>query len=458
MCGIVGSWCAPRWDVARAAESLAHRGPDGRGFRAIGDAIHGHVRLALVDLTDASAQPFERGDGTLSFVGEIWNHAELREQLIATGSTFRTTGDTEVLAAVMERMGAAGLDLLDGMFAFAWSTATRTILVRDRFGKVPLYVQRDPGGAVYWASERRALPCPGAGVALPPGHVWDLWKDAPEAWYALPRVVVDEDPAALVLGALRSGVRKRLAADAPVAVLCSGGLDSALITALAREERDDVTAFHAYVDDKSPDLAAARRLCADLSVRLVEVPVQPPTRESLRVAVAAIEIPMKAQVEIATLCVPLARAIRAEGFKACLSGEAADELFGGYGNMMIRAARSDDQGWRDIRTYQLAKMARGNFVRCNKSFMAGGVECRLPFMERRIVEAVLSMTKAQCPPGKTLLKQVAAGVLPRWVTTRRKETFQGASGVSAMAARVVEHPVRYYNECARDGFRMIPSC
>jgi asparagine synthase (glutamine-hydrolysing) len=173
--------------------------------------------------------------------------------------------------------------------------------------------------------------------------------------------------------------------------------------------------------------------------------------------VTTIEIASKAQVEIALLCLPLAQCIAADGFKACLSGEAADELFGGYGNMCIKAAVANDPDWRNIRLAQLEKMSRGNFVRCNKVFLAYGVECRLPFMERGLVESVLSMGKRQCPPGKKLLKDVARGLLPAEVVNRPKETFQGGSGIAEAAGRILANPTKYYNAEVRRVFGSLVS-
>ena len=153
---------------------------------------------------------------------------------------------------------------------------------------------------------------------------------------------------------------------------------------------------------------------------------------------------------------PLAARIRAEGFTVCLSGEGADELFGGYGNMCIRSARLDEAGWRDLKVYQLEKMARGNFVRCNKAFMAGGVECRLPFLDRRVVESAVNWDRAGSPPGKRALKEAARPLLPGWAIRRRKETFQGAGGAAAAAAKIFDSPARAYNRYARAQFGHIP--
>lgn len=164
---------------------------------------------------------------------------------------------------------------------------------------------------------------------------------------------------------------------------------------------------------------------------------------------------MKAQVEIALGCLPLARAIASDGFRVVLSGEAADEVFGGYGGMAIKAARADDAGWQEIRQAQVEKMARGNFVRLNKVFMAAGVEARVPFMERELVERALATGKAGCPPGKGLLKAAARGLLPDRVIDQTKRTFQGGAGLDD-AARVVSAGVVEYNRIARELFNYLP--
>lgn len=450
MCGIAGSYAWPEWPLDAALDRLAHRGPDGRGVADCGPARHGHVRLALVDLTDASAQPFLHDGGVLSFNGELWNHRELRAELRAAGRVFATTGDTEVLAAALAEWGLAALPKLDGQFAFAWSRGRDHWLVRDRYGETPLYVFRRRGSFA-WFSERKAWDGAGGASPLPPGSVLDLATGGLDRWYRLPAGRHPPTGPADALGSLDAGVRKRLDADAPVCCLVSGGLDSSLILGLARRHAP-VVAYTAVLDPASPDLAAARFVCREWGVELREVAVDKPGRAALAAAAYAIEIPSKAQVEIAALCLPLARRIAADGFKACLSGEAADELFGGYGGMCIKAAKADDAGWRAIRVGQLEKMARGNFVRCNKAFLSAGVEVRLPFMEPALVEAVLAATKDECPPGKRLLKRMARGVVPASVIRRPKATFQGASGMAAAAARSVPSPTRFYNETIRTRF------
>ena len=453
MCGLAGGIGVKPGLVEQMLERIAHRGPDGRGIVESGPVVHGHVRLALVDLTSASAQPFRRGGSVLSFNGEVWNFCELRADLEAAGDAFSTTGDTEVLAAWLSRFGLARLAEIDGMFAFAFSDAVGGHwLVRDSFGKVPLYVARVAGGYL-WASERKAFPPRIKPIAVPPGHVFDLTTGRFSAWYRAP--AGQATTASDVLALLRRGVIKRLSADAPVCCLISGGLDSSLVLALAVKERPDVVAFTAVFDERSSDLASARRLCKQFGVRLIEVPVAVDTDAVAR-AIRSIEIPSKAQIEIAVLCIPLAQRIYAEGFRACLSGEAADELFGGYGNFCIKASKLRDDQIPALRREQLAKMARGNFVRCNKAFMAAGVECRLPFMEQELVERAVTLGKVASPTGKKLLKEAARGLLPAWIINRVKDTFQGASGVSEALAGMIASPTIFYNAELRSTFGYLP--
>lgn len=453
MCGIAGTIGAKAADVESMLNRIRHRGPDGQGIFDHGGVIHGHVRLALVDLSSASAQPFRRDGSTLTFNGEVWNFRQLREELTVAGEPFVTTGDTEVLAAMLNRYGLQCLPQIDGMFAFAWSSPSAGHwLVRDSFGKIPLYVAKTRTGFA-WASERKSFALGVRAIAIPPGYAFNLGTGEWLRWYQMPAKTACSAPRVLQL--LRAGVAKRLDADAPVCCLISGGLDSSVILALAKEIRPDVVAFTAVFDRNAEDARSARKLCADLSVKLVEVPVSLDDQGILQ-ALSAIEIPSKAQIEIATLCLPLARRVYEEGFRACLSGEASDELFGGYGNFCIQASKQDDAGVVELRREQLAKMARGNFVRCNKAFMAYGVECRLPFMEQQLVEAAVQLGKSESKPGKVLLKEACRDVLPSWIIKRQKDTFQGGSGISNEIARRFPSPIKYYNSELKKLFGYLP--
>lgn len=467
MCGIAGSWESD-WDVNAALDAIAHRGPDARAVaRPSADVVLGHVRLSIMDPGPRSDQPFVYGGIVLAYNGELWNAPALREELRAAGD-FETTGDTEVVAAALDAWGLDALPRLEGQFAMAWydGESDEVYLARDRWGEVPLYMLMDGdggllGAGVIWASERKAfgqrgaeaVPVPAASyVKVRTGMVRAYYgARAPEPFWAdLPGEIRDS---------LHRGTAERLQSDVPVCTLLSGGLDSSAILALVKLYKPDVVAYTATYDRDSPDLEAARYVADHHGVELREVELAEPTeaqvQAAIRNAVRTIEIPMKAQVEIAMLCIPLAERIAKDGFKVVLSGEGADELFGGYGGLMRKA--TSDGAWVEARRYSFEKMARGNFIRTNKTFMAAGVEARLPFMDRQLVERVLDLGLSACPPGKKLLKRAVADIVPEKVVRRQKETFQGASGVSGYLAQVLDGKQAVtYNNVARDLFGGLP--
>ena len=463
MCGLIGGagpGVLSRFQPLEAVESIRHRGPDGSGFAIEDDCWLGHTRLAIQDLSNAAACPFDEGEIVLTYNGELWN----ADEIPVTGA-FKTHGDTEVVAKALDQTTdlPATLRALDGMFAMAWFDKREGVirLTRDRWGKIPLYWAED-GNSVYWASEYHALPVEvrDRARAVPPGMLLEIvpgWGGimSTTIWSQEPDEVV-EPTVPNVLDLLRQGVRERLIGDRPIAYLLSGGLDSTMILHLACEAGADTTCYTAVYDPKSSDLLWARRVADTYGVTLVEVPVPQPTEETVKAAVAAVEIPMKAQVEIALAHLPLMEAVSKDGFAVCLSGEAADELFGGYGGMQIKASGASDEAYGRIKRQAVQKMARGNFPRVNKVGMAHGVEARLPFMQTDLVELALAATKEQSPPGKKLLKAAALqlGVDPR-IVSRTKETFQGGVGIADAAREEGFGPIAY-NQMARDLLGFLP--
>lgn len=461
MCGLIGVAGARANTMTleerqALVQRLAHRGPDGHGTatsRGTQAYVLGHTRLAIQDTSTLSAQPFFEGAVVLTYNGELWN-----ADAINVGVR-RTTGDTEVVAKALSLYGEEALPRFDGMFALAWYDRDdhRIRLTRDKWGKVPLYVATSPDGqSIMWASEVKALEPGWAARAVPPGWVLAIDPDSGQ--------VVDEHPwhrdnpmpwslePALVLELLRAGVAERLVGERSVGYMLSGGLDSSLILALACEEGADVVAYTAVMDPRSKDLAAARHVARYYGVELVEVPVPAPTEQSIREAIRTIEIPSKAQVEIALAHLPVMRAMRRDGHAVYLSGEAADELFGGYGGMQIKASKATDEEYRRIKLGAVTKMARGNFVRVNKVGMAYGIEGRLPFMQSELVELALLATKEESPPGKRLLKEAARGLVPDRIINRAKVTFQGGVGTQ----NATTSAVKTYNATARDLFGYLP--
>jgi asparagine synthase (glutamine-hydrolysing) len=439
MCGIVAA--LGDVDIEPLLQRIEHRGPDGSGVWHDGDLHLGHVRLAIQDVSDAAAQPFKLDNIVLVYNGELWNVDELRDTM--PDRSWNTSSDTEVLAALIARHGVSALDMLDGMFALVWTDGDGVYASRDRWGKIPLYLHEDRGSIII-ASERKALPYGSSVRAFAPGVAVHLPDMIEERW-ATPQAAADLEPETII-ETLREGVRKRLIGDRPACFLLSGGLDSSLILHFATELHPAPVAYTAVFDESSPDLLAARRVADHYGVPLIEVPVPLPTPKLIEQAVSVVESPMKAQVEIALAHIPLMRAIADDGFRIALSGEAADELFLGYGGLCIQSsrARSDDE-YRDVIRRAISKMSRGNFLRVNKVMMSAGVEGRLPFMEEKLVASVLASTRETNGPGKRALKAAASSVLPSWVVKRRKETFQGGTGIATAALEAVSSPVRFYN-------------
>jgi asparagine synthase (glutamine-hydrolysing) len=378
MCGVAGllrldGAPASRDEAAAMAAAMAHRGPDGRGAWADGPVALAHVRLAVRDRGPAAAQPMVApgGEGVLVYNGEAYGEGPLRDELVRGGAPIRGTGDAEVVLHACARFGAeAAARRLDGMFAFAWWDARERALwlVRDRFGIKPLHVALEPG-RVLFASEVRGLRVLGAGrrpdrielvrrllpwradVRRPvfadvenvgPGEAWrlDARRVERRTWCD---VTGEVDPARIVaagaerpdawverVGAVVArAVDAHLVSDAPVAAFASSGLDSNLVCALARERRPDLVAYTLDTEHPESEAADALRIARHTGVEVRTVRMG---REAhLRAwpeAIDRLEHPHghPSQPEMLALC----RAARADGFVVVLTGEGADELFGGY--------------------------------------------------------------------------------------------------------------------------------
>lgn len=359
--------------VARMLAAMAHRGPDGAATHLAGPAAIGHARLAVRDLSALATQPLVTGDGcVLAYNGEIYGEAPLRRTLEAAGDHIEGHGDARVLLAALARHGVAWtLPRIDGMFAFAWWDARTRILhlVRDRFGIKPLHVAATTS-FVAFASELRALRTldgvaarpdvrdlarrllpggadesrsPFAGVEnVPPGGWWRIGQDGIErtTWCD---PALDVDPARIIAGgrerpaawearatrALETAVRDHLASDVPVAAFTSGGVDSNLVAALALRDRPDLVAYTVDTLDPRSELAAATAAARHLGLPLHPVPMDRATfLARFADTVLAYEHPLPHPCLVPTLL--LAERARADGIVVALTGEGADELFGGY--------------------------------------------------------------------------------------------------------------------------------
>jgi len=461
MCGVVGGRGEPS-DVALAA--LEHRGPDaGATWRGKRYWL-GHRRLAIIDTSSASEQPFRRGRVVLSYNGELWNYEALRRRLVAQGETFRTTGDTEVVAAMLDVYGPGALLDLEGMFGLAWTDDEGETLrvARDRFGEVPLhaYVGRDRFAVASELKALLALGLPASGYRwVGPGEVWHVSPEHVDVrrWYQPKNGArLDVDAATArerVLEGVRAGSLERTISDVPVCVLLSGGVDSSAVAAHVVRQMPGLVAYVAVMDAKGPDVRAAREVAERLGVELREVRVDAPTADDLAGVVRAIEMPHKAQVEIAWACDALARAMRADGFKVTFSGEGSDELWASYGMSFHGIKKS---GWYDYRRDLFLGQHRKNFARCNKVFMRHGVECRLPFLNTELVETALALApevvREKGRP-KAALQDAHSHLLPERVVRRPKLAFQDGMGLQEACAGAVHDPTGFYRAVFKTDFR-----
>lgn len=464
MCGIAATIGGTREQVEAMLNAQAARGPDGEGIAQVGAAILGHRRLAILDPSPASAQPIRVGPVTLAFAGEVWNYRALREGIERDlGHQFHTTGDAEVFAAALARWGIAALGRIEGMFAAVWTDdsadgGSALYVARDRFGEIPLHrtsleglFRRPP----LIATEIKALLAAGADPAeiewVDPGSVLVVLPEvAHKHWYygiTTDRRPGDSWPREYRLHELLGNAcQERAISDVPVCALLSGGLDSSALCAFLRTLIPGLVVYTAFHDDRSADLLAARAAAKYLDLELREVFIPEPTAEDLAYVVRVIEMPYKVQVEIGWPCLVLADRIAYDGFKVAFVGEGSDELWASYGFSQRLRTNAD---WERQREYLVRRQHRMNFARANKAFLSRGVEPRLPFMHRPLVEWALGLPRAsirQRGRPKAILQDALRGVLPDAIVDRRKLAFQDGLGIKAGIAARLSDPAAFYHK------------
>jgi asparagine synthase (glutamine-hydrolysing) len=460
MCGIV---CA--FDLKQDAESLRpqllemskrirHRGPDWSGIYKSKNAILGHERLAIVDPASGK-QPLYNEDQSLVLAanGEIYNHLELRKKFEGKYN-FKTESDCEIILALYQKKGVDFVDDLNGIFAFAIydSTNDSYFIARDHMGIIPLYMGWDKDGTFYVASELKALEGVCAKIELfPPGHYWHSGDEAPTQWYKRNWVDFEEvknNPTSIedLHDALSDAVHRQLMSDVPYGVLLSGGLDSSITSALAKKfsskrvESDDTQEawwpqLHSFSVglEGSPDLAAAKKVSEHIgSIHHEVVFTIQEGLDAIRDVIYYLETYDITTVRASTPMFLMARSIKSHGIKMVLSGEGADELFGGY--LYFHKAPSAEEFHKET-VRKLDKLHQYDCLRANKSLAAWGIEGRVPFLDKEFIDVAMRINPKDKMINKErmekwVVRKAFEDYLPESVAWRQKEQFSDGVGYS----------------------------
>ena len=480
MCGFVailkvkGDARQAREKALKMSRKIRHRGPDWSGVYSSEKAVLAHERLAIVDPL-SGGQPLYSSDGkkVLAVNGEIYNHQEIR-RLFAGQYEFQTGSDCEVILALYERYGTDFIDKLNGIFSFVLydSTTDDYLIARDPIGVIPLYIGHDKDGTVYAASELKALEgqCEEY-KPFPPGHYlcsMDVIANSPlttvncqlptvnfHRWYDRDWMQYDgmqwatsdrKEAVQMVKEGLMAAVKRQLMSDVPYGVLLSGGLDSSVVSAIAKlyaakriETNDKHDAWwpqlHSFAVGLkgAPDLAKAQEVAKHIGTVHHEVnyTVQEGL-DAIRDVIYYTETYDVTTVRASTPMYLLARVIRSMGIKMVLSGEGADEIFGGY---LYFHKAPDAKAFHEETVRKLKKLHFYDCLRANKSLMAWGIEGRVPFLDKEFLDVAMRIDPVlKMCPGKTIEKAVVregfADLLPESVAWRQKEQFSDGVGYS----------------------------
>ncbi len=458
MCGILGIFNLQqdvetlRPQALNMSKKQRHRGPDWSGIFTCKDAILVHERLSIVDPTSGK-QPLFSTDGTLALAvnGEIYNHRQLKKELNNPYS-FQTQSDCEVIIALYQEHGVNFIDKLNGIFAFAlYDHEKNTYLIaRDHMGIIPLYIGWDQYGNFYVASEMKAL----SGVCnkievFPPGHYLHSVDGQIKPWHK--RDWVDYDNVKdnttdiqKVKVAFEEAVNRQLMSDVPYGVLLSGGLDSSIVSAIAKKyaarriESGGLKdawwpQLHSFAIGLkgSPDLAAAQKAADHIGTVHHEVyfTIQEGL-DALSDVVYHTETYDVTTIRASTPMYLLARVIKSMGIKMVLSGEGSDEIFGGY---LYFHKAPDAKAFHEETVRKVGKLHLYDCLRANKSLAAWGVEGRVPFLDKEFMDIAMRLNPKDKMSGngkieKHILRKAFEDYLPDEIAWRQKEQFSDGVG------------------------------
>jgi len=458
MCGFVGVFdlmqdvSVLRGQVLRMAKKIRHRGPDWSGIYCGEKSILAHERLSIVGI-DSGKQPLYSKDGNLVLAvnGEIYNHKEIRSRY--PDYEFLTHSDCEVILALYKDKGTDLFEELNGIYAFALYDVEKDICLigRDHMGIIPLYMGYDDRGQFYVASELKALEgiCPNISEFLPGHYLCSADGNEVKRWYKrgwmeYDNVKDNKSDIDELRAALEASVHRQLMSDVPYGVLLSGGLDSSIISAIAKRyaarriEDDNKTeawwpqlhSFAVGLKD-SPDLVAARKVADYIGTVHHEIHFTvEEALDALSDVIYHIETYDVTTVRASTPMYLLARFIKSMGVKMVLSGEGADELFGGY---LYFHKAPDAKAFHDENVRKLDRLHLYDCLRANKSLAAWGVEGRVPFLDKEFMDVAMRLNPRDkmCGNGKIekhILRKAFEDYLPESVAWRQKEQFSDGVG------------------------------
>jgi asparagine synthase (glutamine-hydrolysing) len=458
MCGIV---CALdlkqspdllRSQVLEMSKKVRHRGPDWNGIHCGKNVLLAHERLAIVDPASGN-QPIYSKDKSLILAanGEIYNHQELRKKL-DSNYLFQTNSDCEIILALYSEKGIDFIDDLNGIFGFVLYDENNDeyLVARDHMGIIPLYMGWDKHGTFYISSELKALEgiCNKIEV-FPPGHYLSSKEGDLKQWYSRDWMYYDnvkdnETNLDHLQSALEKAVHRQLMSDVPYGVLLSGGLDSSITSALAKkyskkriESNDEKAAWYPQLHSfavglkGSPDLKAAKKVADHIDSIHHEITFTiQEGLDAIRDVIYHLETYDVTTIRASTPMYLMARVIKSMGIKMVLSGEGADEIFGGY-LYFHKAPNAEEFHNETVR--KLEKLYQYDCLRANKSLAAWGIEGRVPFLDKEFIDVAMrlnpddKMIKSD-KMEKWVLRKSFEKYLPESVAWRQKEQFSDGVG------------------------------
>lgn len=458
MCGIVGVFDLKahpdilRPQVLEMAKKIRHRGPDWSGIYYSDKAILAHERLAIVDPASGRQPLFSKDQNLILAVnGEIYNHQEIRHNMNSSYE-FLTNSDCEVILALYDQKGIDFLDDLNGIFAFAlYDKRNDTYFIaRDHIGIIPLYMGWDEYGNFYVASELKALEgyCNKIEEFLP-GHYLhskesELKKWYKREWVEYENVKDNSTDIDKLRHSLEDAVHRQLMSDVPYGVLLSGGLDSSVISAIAKkyaarrvETHDIKDAWYPQLHSfavgliDSPDLIAAQKV-ADF-IGSIHHEIHYTVQEGLdaiRDVIYQLETYDVTTVRASTPMYLMARVIKSMGIKMVLSGEGADEVFGGY---LYFHKAPDAEKFHNETIRKITRLHLFDCLRANKSMASWGVEARVPFLDKEFLDVAMAINPEDkmAKNGrmeKWIIRKAFEEYLPKSVVWRQKEQFSDGVG------------------------------